>query len=821
MSRVDLRLVFCAALSSLCMAQQKVQPIVGSNVNMVSGTQWPTGDPFLQRQNEPSMAISSRNPLHILAGANDYRTVDIPDSLNPSAPDPSGDAWLGLFKSFDGGRTWISNLVPGYPQDTSAEGTASPIKHLFSNGTPAPAYAGADPAVRAGTNGMFYYGGLAFVRQSGGSSAIFVARYIDDNNVEGSDTIRYLGASIVRSSATPARDKNTNSQVTQQTQTFFEDKPSLAVDIPRPGAQTCSIPGPSSSGHASLPETFAAGNVYMAWTEFTGGEESDVTSIEFSVSQDCGATWLKVPLNLSVAAGTITNQGATIAIDSNNGTVYVAWRVFSTMSKDPDEILYVASTDYGQTFSAPQVVARISPFDQGALALESDNSNLAFRTNAYPAMAMDEHSRLYVAWSQRCAPASSGVSCPAQTSNSVDSNLPARIVYVTGSASPHSCSGNSSTADNAGNIHWSYPPVEVDNDSNRPGHQFMPALAFSSGKLTAAWYDQRYDDQYLLYTPVKDMGKIVGGEYTEELVYNGGQPEYPDFGPYIEDPSNNEIAKYFPKARRQTIDVRTAQAVAECPGAVLFGPSVQVSSYEFGPNPYEDQQITQLQVNPPNLPIFAQGTEPFIGDYIDIAGPVFLPNHDGTWRYNTQPRDPDFTHVVWTDNRDVIPPADNNWANYVPPTYSLNNTSTFNYQMTRPACTSGNAGNSADTGDRNQNIYTAVVTTPLSASAPTNFKQLGMASGSTSLIERQFPIDVDNNTGTTNSYKLTIVEPSSGASFAQSSSVQSVVIAIPANSRAAESVFVKSSNPHQQVIVDVVEQNATGQQTSVTLNGDI
>jgi len=65
-------------LLSPCMAQN---PTAGANVNMVSGTDWTTGDPFLQRQNEPSVAVSTRNPLHLLGGANDYRTVDLPGLL--------------------------------------------------------------------------------------------------------------------------------------------------------------------------------------------------------------------------------------------------------------------------------------------------------------------------------------------------------------------------------------------------------------------------------------------------------------------------------------------------------------------------------------------------------------------------------------------------------------------------------------------------------------------------------------------------------------------------------------------------------------------
>src|SRR5262245_46133565 len=114
--------------------------IPGRNVNMVAGTSWPDGDPYLQRQNEPSLAASTRNPLHLLAGANDYRTVDLPGL----AEDETGDAWLGVYKSYDGGQRWTSTLLPGYPQDHSALGTTSPI-HGYG--------ASADPVVRAGSNG--------------------------------------------------------------------------------------------------------------------------------------------------------------------------------------------------------------------------------------------------------------------------------------------------------------------------------------------------------------------------------------------------------------------------------------------------------------------------------------------------------------------------------------------------------------------------------------------------------------------------------------------------------------------------------------------
>jgi hypothetical protein len=160
----------------------------GRNVNMVSGTTLPDGDPWLQRQNEPSMAVSTRNPLHILAGSNDYRTVDMPIE-NEQLPGREGktaaapDAWLGLYKSVDGGQSWASTLLPGFPQDSSSQGVASPLK--YNTAKKKGFTAAADPVVRSGPSGMLYYSGIAFNRTKIPgwiNGSVFISRFIDNKD---------------------------------------------------------------------------------------------------------------------------------------------------------------------------------------------------------------------------------------------------------------------------------------------------------------------------------------------------------------------------------------------------------------------------------------------------------------------------------------------------------------------------------------------------------------------------------------------------------------------------------------------------------------
>ncbi len=750
--------------------------IAGRNVNMVSGTEWPGGDPFLQRQNEPSIAASTRNPLHLVAGSNDYRSVDV-----PGLPDgaETGDAWISVYKSFDGGQRWSSTLMPGYPQDTSAAGLASPIKGY---------QAGADPVVRAGTHGLIYYNGLVFNRGDNGRSAIFLARFIDRNNKENGDPIAYLGTSIVASS-----DGST-----------FLDKPWMAVDLPRGNAGFCRVgvdPAavgdddddddhhgrggkvkrnghrnrgrsddrrrknqPPDDGYQYVP----AGAVYVAYTSITGDGPTLESQIFVKRSIDCGLTW-SAPMRVTSTADRI-NQGATLAISPATGDLFVAWRRFSTSTApNTDAVMVARLRTNGSAFEAPgrawgmrgtgpsdDVVEKIfehrkrraNPTAAATVAqIDQSTSPFRFRTNAYPAMAVDGAGRAYIAWSER------GYATQRPDPLTGD----ARIRVAT------TLDGRTFSA-----------PVVVDDDPQRAGHQLMPSLAFSKGRLLVVFYDLR-------------------------------ETRAQAFGTYVDDQTTST-------GLRQTIDIRAALGA---PGATpAFAPSSRISDYLMG---YRNSTavLEQLQVNPPNLPMFRLGTVPFIGDYIDVAAaPAFVPTANGGWAYDTAAgNDMPVFHAAWTDNRDVRPPLDGNWANYTPPTIDgQSRPSVFiNDGVTQAAqCLAGNAGS------RNQNIYTARIGGGLLVGSPGNTKTLS------STVQRGFVVFAQNQTTTTRTFRMRVLAqpPQGRASFEQfplppytaasPAPLTAIDVRVPAKSTASRTLYITAPDPDAMVEVAVNEVAAVG-----------
>src|SRR5579864_752372 len=370
------------ALWCVCACITGFAQVAGQSVNMVSGTDWTTGDPFLQRQNEPSIAVSTRNNLHLLAGDNDYRTVDLPGLLGIPA---TGDAWLGVFKSFDGGQTWASTLMPGYPLDSSAQGKASPLYGF---------QAAADPTVRSGPGGMFYYSGVVFNRTGNTLGAVFVSRFVDNNNRENGDPTAKSGASLTSLSPTDPLLYLGAVIVNSGTAGQLLDKPWLAVDIPR-NANTCSVTFTNPGGTQSSSQKVPAARVFVTYSNFTGTGGS--TKINVAYSDDCGATF---PNTVKISQSNSINQGTIIAIDpsipaTSPATVYVAWRRFANGSQN-DAIVMAKSTDGGNTWGKaidvidyPLSCATSSTTPGCPLDQITTSTTQTFRTNTYPALAVD------------------------------------------------------------------------------------------------------------------------------------------------------------------------------------------------------------------------------------------------------------------------------------------------------------------------------------------------------------------------------------------------------------------------------------------------
>jgi uncharacterized protein YjbI with pentapeptide repeats len=260
--------------------------------------------------------------------------------------------------------------------------------------------------------------------------------------------------------------------------------------------------------------------------------------------------------------------------------------------------------------------------------------------------------------------------------------------------------------------------------------------------------------------------------------------------------------------RRHTIDIRAAQALA---GAVpVFANSVRVSQYKFGSRP-GSKLIEQLQVNPPNFPMFIRGTSPFIGDYIDVAAQQFVTDASGNWTFNNGTADQPVFHATWGDNRDVRPPANGDWTNFTPtvsqgdsPAGTQGGTSLFGdpSQPNRPMCAQGQSG------VRNQNVYTAKITQGILVTSKGNSKQIGA-------FGRAYSIIVQNTTFQCKSFRLTLYPPNgTTASFLQLFSgvnpQLTLDVTIAPRSSIAREVFVKSSQPRPSIKVGTQELPTNG-----------
>ena len=220
---------------------------------------------------------------------------------------------------------------------------------------------------------------------------------------------------------------------------------------------------------------------------------------------------------------------------------------------------------------------------------------------------------------------------------------------------------------------WKIPadPIDMAPIVDRPGgnaftrgHQFMPTLTFSQGKIVVVYYDSRLDHTRTFYAPhqSEDPCAPVGSCWAPN---SEGRWYDEERGPVGErtglDWTTSELDDSLMTQKRHTVDVRMAMADASAapvftsaplsrmpfgergdeldlhPGGTApgFNGPIGVVDLDASPKPAL-RRLQDLQVNPPNLPMFKNGTTAFIGDYIDVQGPMFVRTDTG-WSFNTAP----------------------------------------------------------------------------------------------------------------------------------------------------------------------------------------
>jgi hypothetical protein len=343
----------------------------------------------------------------------------------------SGNVWAGYYRSTDGGATWTNSLVPGYPADDSPAGTASPTRGSCA--------AAGDPTQSFDGDGRLFYGFICFNRVKPTNGSIYVATYDQDG-------ARYLRTVRV--------DRGTPS-----VWGLFQDKINVTTDR-------------------------ANGNVYVLWAQYPG--QSGNNTLHFSRSTDHGETFSKP---VRITQGLSEEQYADAAVGPD-GTLYVTYRTIAHQSSTEDGIWLVRSTDGGESFSAPQLVAGITPFDSTQFSGNGSDtcgdgpfacpSGLTFARFSSQSAVVADATGVHVVYSAEMA------------------NGQAKIFVR------NSPDGSS------------FPSPATTLDAAPSGHQFFPDIASGGGTIAVVFQDSRSDPAY---SPDLPPGDTAAGVNSGNVVH--------------------------------------------------------------------------------------------------------------------------------------------------------------------------------------------------------------------------------------------------------------------------------------------------------------
>jgi len=733
------------------------------------------GDLFLQRQVEPTIAVSSWNSQHLIAFFNDYRAVDIPDDLGvgedgagasstgtlksivakvlhflrpgrdveTELPEQAAasEAWVGGSRSYDGGITWTGFFVPGGPFDDSPASLASPVKGFEAS---------TDPVAASGPCGTVYLAYLAFTR--GENSMMVVSRWQDTNTLIGGDTWEYQGTAVL--------ETGNNAEFG-----FFLDKPHIAVDYVRNGGGACDH------------------NIYASYTTFNGRERDGKFKSKVTFARSSGDE-LGFDTNFDIQklnAPFQQNQGTWIVVDprpgtpntTGGGTIHLFWRHFF----DPNAILTITSKNYGQTFpgnpsnitagwdletydqigySTTAAVGAGFPtegtpdhWDPPAIGGQAGVEDIiSFRSNAFPTAAISEQGTIFVAWQERVdlqpgetqgfpAPYEIGGSPRIVMTKSIDGGSSWQAVDGTPGARRAVDLGRRDDPINPkaelAEDGWGQLPQPRDS-----GPQVMPSLSCGLGRCLLIFSESR---GFLVEDGFGEQ-RIELYDLSTSSGFISGIDRMMDMRAARIDPLSGELVSTT-QISRYTLAPAANLADGESPE--------DIAAVNWPCSPDDDDLGSGLPdcdraINLPVKPQSAAGTVGFIGDYFYVI-PLQSWKHEaaGGWRRAISSNDLDSGapafHAIWADNRNLIPPkAEPEWPEY----------QAYDFQFD-PATgeISGTSGLCPTYwGAKNTDVLTARVDAPLILSLPNNFKQVCDGIEVPCDFPRSFPVLITNGTDT-------------------------------------------------------------------------
>ena len=449
------------------------------------------------RQNEPADAIDPHDRMVILGSSNDYCGVYNPTDADGN-PVPAGPIWEGYYRSENGGASFRSSLVPGYPDDISPYGQlAKQQVRTASSG---------DPVIAWDGQGRAFFGSESSDDPAGTPKTfgdVWVARFYPATTGAHPDGKRFVGTTVV--------DRGSSAPNLLGT---FNDKTAIEADHNLDGR--------------------CDNNVYFSWSQFHGNQGG--VGIHFARSTDHGATFTKQKISQTIS----DVQFPDIAVTGNDN-VYVFFRSFASgRGHEGDSIYYVKSTDCGATFSRPTLLTSFIRSDakdesdpeavptqsrpDDPMFGEEDSADAGIArdcgdfadhcTSGYTFFRRDTQER---ATADQYDPVNEYLYVVYDATKPGTENTPTNSTYYTttpghgGQAAIFFIRLNGANGQKTG-------PAPIDNQP--AGHQIFPDISADNptpsfrGTLHTIWWDSRLDP---CKSPARPIGNCAGGTTTASL----------------------------------------------------------------------------------------------------------------------------------------------------------------------------------------------------------------------------------------------------------------------------------------------------------------